>query len=197
MPAAGQIKILNSAFKLFSERGFDGVSIRDIAADAGLTNPALYRHYPSKEALGLALYRKAYDAVLEAVEGRVRKSMPALEKLDAYLDACVDLHRIKPSPLLFLDEMHNVFWPKVREEYGDRTVAALLITWIREGQKAGDIRSDIDAVMLSTAPQGLLSQWAVMARHHLAPWSGAADTLKHLTRDALAPPHEVKPPHPS
>ena len=60
MPAAGQRKILNSAFKLFSERGFDGVSIRDIAADAGLTNPALYRHYPSKEALGLALYRKSY-----------------------------------------------------------------------------------------------------------------------------------------
>jgi len=187
MPAAGQRKILNSAFKLFSERGFDGVSIRDIAADAGLTNPALYRHYPSKEALGLALYRKSYDAVLEAVESRVKPSMSGLEKLNAYIEACVDLHRVKPSPLIFLDELQNSFWPKVSAEYGERTLSAFIPRWIREGQMAGEIRTDVDAAMLSTVPVGVLSQWAVMARHGLAPWSTAAATLKQLVRDALAP----------
>ena len=187
MPAAGQRKILNSAFKLFSERGFDGVSIRDIAADAGLTNPALYRHYPSKEALGLALYRKSYDAVLEAIEARVKVAQTGLEKLDAYVDACVDLHRVKPSPLLFLDELQNIFWPKVREEYGERTLSAFILRCVREGQAEGDIRKDTDAVMLSTVPVGLVSQWAVMARHGMAPWSTAAATLKQLMRDALRP----------
>lgn len=187
MPAAGQRKILNSAFKLFSERGFDGVSIRDIAADAGLTNPALYRHYPSKEALGLALYRKSYDAVLEAVESRVKPSMGGLEKIDAYIDACVDLHRVKPSPLIFLDELQNTFWPKVSGEYGERTLSAFILRWVREGQKAGDIRTDVDAAMLCAVPVGVVSQWAVMARLGEAPWSTAAATLKQLTRDALAP----------
>ncbi len=187
MPAAGQRKILNSAFKLFSERGFDGVSIRDIAADAGLTNPALYRHYPSKEALGLALYRKSYNAVLDAVVGRVNPSMSGVEMLDAYIDACVDLHRVKPSPLLFLDQLHTIFWPKVSEEYGEQTLSAFILRCIREGQKAGEIRNDVDAAMLSTVPVGVVSQWAVMARQGLAPWSTAASTLKQLTRDALAP----------
>ncbi len=187
MAAAGQRKILNSAFKLFSERGFDGVSIRDIAADAGLTNPALYRHYPSKEALGLALYRKSYDAVLERIEGRVKASMSGPEKIDAFIEACVDLHRVKPSPLLYLDELHNSFWPKVREEYGDRTLSALMLAWIREGQKKGDIRSDVDAIMLVTVPTGLVSEWSTLARNGMAPWSTAAATLKQLTRDAMAP----------
>jgi hypothetical protein len=61
------------------------------------------------------------------------------------------------------------------------------LRWIREGQKTGDIRTDVDAAMLSTVPVGLVSQWAVLARHGLAPWSTAAATLKQLTRDALAP----------
>lgn len=187
MAAAGQRKILNSAFKLFSERGFDGVSIRDIAADAGLTNPALYRHYRSKEALGLALYRKSYNAVLEAVTGRVEPSMSGMQMLDAYVDACVDLHRVKPSPLLFLDELQNIFWPKVSQEYGDRTLSAFILRCVRDGQKSGEIRGDVDAVMLSAVPVGLVSQWAVMARQGIAPWSTAAATLKQLTRDALAP----------
>ena len=189
MAAAGQRKILNSAFKLFSERGFDGVSIRDIAADAGLTNPALYRHYPSKEALGLALYRKSYDAVLERIEGKVKASMSGIEKLDAYIEACVDLHRVKPSPLLYLDELQNTFWPKVREEYGERTLSAFILRCVRDGQKTGEIRDDVDAVMLATVPVGILSQWAVMARHGLAPWSTAASILKQLNRDALSPQH--------
>ncbi len=187
MPAAGQRKILNSAFKLFSERGFDGVSIRDIAADAGLTNPALYRHYPSKEALGLALYRKSYDAVLERIEGKVKPSMSGIEKLDAYIEACVDLHRVKPSPLLYLDELQNTFWPKVREEYGERTLSGMILSWIREGQKQGDIRTDVDAIMLATIPAGSVAEWSVLARNGLAPWSTAATSLKQLTRDALAP----------
>lgn len=187
MSKSGQQKILSSAFKLFAERGFEGVSIRDIAADAGLTNPALYRHFPSKDALGLALYRKAYDAVLGAVESRVAPSMGGLEKLEAYIEACVDLHRAKPSPLLYLDELQNTFWPKIRGEYGERTLSAFIMQCIRDGQAEGDIRTDLDVSMLSTVPVGLLSQWAVMARHGLAPWAGAAATLKHLNHSALAP----------
>ena len=113
--------------------------------------------------------------------------MSGMQMLDAYIDACVDLHRVKPSPLLFLDELQNIFWPKVRDEYGDRTLSAFILRCVREGQKSGDIRDDVDAVMLSAVPVGLVSQWAVMARQGLAPWSTAAATLKQLTRDALSP----------
>ena len=39
------------AAKLFAERGFHGVTIEDIGAAAGVTGPAIYRHFPSKDAL--------------------------------------------------------------------------------------------------------------------------------------------------
>ena len=50
-------EILGAAAGVFAERGYDGGSMRDIAVRVGVTEPALYRHFPGKEALFLALMR--------------------------------------------------------------------------------------------------------------------------------------------
>lgn len=44
-------RLRTEAARLFAERGFHGVSIEDLGASVGMSGPALYRHYPSKEAL--------------------------------------------------------------------------------------------------------------------------------------------------
>ncbi|HEX7589690.1 MAG TPA: helix-turn-helix domain-containing protein [Demequinaceae bacterium] len=44
-------RILEVAARLFSERGFAGTSIRDIADALGVTKAALYYHFPSKDAI--------------------------------------------------------------------------------------------------------------------------------------------------
>ena len=49
--------ILDTAERLFAAHGVDGVTVRDLAREMGLTAPSLYNHFPSKQAL--------YDAVLE------------------------------------------------------------------------------------------------------------------------------------
>lgn len=49
--------ILDAAERLFSARGVDGVAVRDLARELGLTPSSLYNHFPSKQAL--------YEAVLE------------------------------------------------------------------------------------------------------------------------------------
>jgi TetR/AcrR family transcriptional repressor of nem operon len=43
--------LLRAASHLFRERGIDGVGVAEIAKEAGLTHGALYKHFPSKEAL--------------------------------------------------------------------------------------------------------------------------------------------------
>jgi TetR/AcrR family transcriptional repressor of nem operon len=43
--------LLRAASRLFRERGIDGVGVAEIAKEAGLTHGALYKHFPSKEAL--------------------------------------------------------------------------------------------------------------------------------------------------
>ena len=43
--------LLAASATLFAERGFAGVSIDDIGAAAGVSGPAVYRHFPSKQAV--------------------------------------------------------------------------------------------------------------------------------------------------
>ena len=56
-------QILEEATKLFSEYGYDKVTIKTLAEACGITEPALYRHYESKEAI--------YDRVLDSIEERL------------------------------------------------------------------------------------------------------------------------------
>ena len=53
----GKQHLLETAEKLFTEHGYQAVSIRDIAQASGVTNAALYYHFPNKEAL--------FDEVIE------------------------------------------------------------------------------------------------------------------------------------
>jgi len=48
-------EILDAALAVFAEKGYAGGSMREIAARVGFTEPALYRHFASKEALFLTL----------------------------------------------------------------------------------------------------------------------------------------------
>jgi AcrR family transcriptional regulator len=50
-------RILDAAESLFAQRGFAGVSVREIAGQVGLNQASIYNHFPSKQAL--------YEAVLE------------------------------------------------------------------------------------------------------------------------------------
>jgi AcrR family transcriptional regulator len=52
-------EILDAAMSVFAEMGYEGGSMRQIAGVVGVTEPALYRHFPGKEALFLALIRAA------------------------------------------------------------------------------------------------------------------------------------------
>lgn len=60
-------EILDAALALFAERGFHGTAIPDIAADAGIATGTIYRHFASKEALVNELYRRAKQALLDAL----------------------------------------------------------------------------------------------------------------------------------
>jgi AcrR family transcriptional regulator len=66
-------RILESAIKLFSERGFNAASVDDICAEAEISKGAFYHHFESKQALFLALldgWLKTIDNAIEASKGK-------------------------------------------------------------------------------------------------------------------------------
>ncbi|MFD2470995.1 TetR/AcrR family transcriptional regulator [Amycolatopsis silviterrae] len=61
-------QVLTAATSLFAERGFHTVSMEDIGAAAGIAGPSVYRHFPSKAALMVAIGHRAADRLALAAE---------------------------------------------------------------------------------------------------------------------------------
>ncbi len=61
-------QVLTAATGLFAERGFHTVSMEDIGAAAGIAGPSVYRHFPSKAALMVAIGHRAADRLALAAE---------------------------------------------------------------------------------------------------------------------------------
>lgn len=60
--------LLDAAARLFAERGFAGTSMRDIAASVGMLSGSIYYHFPSKQALLMAVHEESVRHTLQAVE---------------------------------------------------------------------------------------------------------------------------------
>jgi AcrR family transcriptional regulator len=61
-PASRRDQILDAAMACFASAGFRGTTTREIASRVGLTEAALYRHFPSKEALYAAIIARKIEA---------------------------------------------------------------------------------------------------------------------------------------
>jgi AcrR family transcriptional regulator len=88
--------ILTAAQRLFSERGYDATSLRQIADAVGTTKAAVYYHFPAKEHLLLELTRPWLDAlgglVAELRNAAANGGGDAAPTLESYLDVCIAHH---------------------------------------------------------------------------------------------------------
>ncbi|MBC7123931.1 MAG: helix-turn-helix transcriptional regulator, partial [Pseudothermotoga sp.] len=64
-------RILEAAKAAFSERGFDGVSMEEIAQRAGVRKPLIYYYFPSKE----VLFEEVWNRALEELENHIFKEV--------------------------------------------------------------------------------------------------------------------------
>ncbi|WP_049577488.1 TetR/AcrR family transcriptional regulator [Nonomuraea sp. SBT364] len=70
-------RILDSAMELFSRSGFHAVSLRDIAAHAGLTHAGLLHHFPGKDALLIEVLKRREVLTAEIVSAYDSSAEPA------------------------------------------------------------------------------------------------------------------------
>jgi len=100
-------KILFSAIKMFSDRGYDKVSMRDIAAAVGIKAASIYNHFPSK--------RDILKSIYEYYAGQLSLVFPKKEEL---------LRRLETEPLREALNKFNYYCPP---ELRDRMDRILLI----------------------------------------------------------------------
>jgi AcrR family transcriptional regulator len=74
-------QILDTAAKLFYERGFHLVGVDEIGAQVGVTGPAIYRHFSGKDHLLATLYHEALDELFLRIGGRLDDPEAELQQL--------------------------------------------------------------------------------------------------------------------
>jgi AcrR family transcriptional regulator len=80
-------RYLRAAARLFAARGFRAVSIEELSAAAGVTGPALYRHFPSKDAVLAELLIDASERLLAGATATIEAGgdpLPTLAELVAF-----------------------------------------------------------------------------------------------------------------
>ena len=77
-------RLLESAKKEFLEKGFNGASLRTIAANAGVTTGAMYRHFKDKDAFFCALVDDVIDYVMHMVALANTDNHQLFDNFDAF-----------------------------------------------------------------------------------------------------------------
>ncbi len=133
--------ILDAALEVFSQHGFRGATLDQIADGAGLSKPNLLYYFPSKEAVHKALLTGLLDTWLDPLRAMDPQGDPVAEVL-AYVRRKLDLARDYPrESRLFAGEILQGA-PRMREAIeGDLKAlvddkAKVLIRWMDDGRIA-------------------------------------------------------------
>ena len=78
----GKVAILRAAIEVMGEDGYEGASIRDMAARAGVSVAALYYHFPSKHDLLRQFVDEALDVTLTRIERRLARHTTPIAQLE-------------------------------------------------------------------------------------------------------------------
>lgn len=83
--------VLERSVSLFAAAGFHGVSMRDIAANVGVTPAALYHHFPDKEQLYLATVAYAFERKMAPLRMLLDGAKAPWDRLEAFITQMVFL----------------------------------------------------------------------------------------------------------
>jgi AcrR family transcriptional regulator len=144
-------RILEAAKKEFTRSGANA-SLEEIAKKAGVGPGTLYRHFPTREDLLVAVYRSEIEK-LAAAERTLADSKSPVEALRAWLLLFVDAVATKQIIAPVLNTL--VGDPKKLFEASYAQIHEALRALVKRAIKGGDIRQDLDPIDLLRAIVGV------------------------------------------
>ncbi|MFE4872877.1 TetR/AcrR family transcriptional regulator [Streptomyces sp. NPDC056682] len=123
--------VSDAAIALFLERGFDGVSVAEVAAAAGISKPTLFRYFPAKEDLVLHRFADHEDEAARVVAAGRAEGIAPLPALHAHFRQGLD----RRDPVTGLCDHPNVL-AYHRLLYGTPSLAAGMHAYQNRSQRA-------------------------------------------------------------
>jgi AcrR family transcriptional regulator len=177
-----RLQLLAAAERLFAERGFLAVRLEDIGAAAGVSGPAIYRHFPNKESLLVELLVGISTRLLAGAREVKSRQADAGAALDGLIDFHLDFALGEPD-LIRIQDRDLAYLPAVAERQVRRAQRQYVEVWVGVLRQIEPALAETDARLMAHAVFGLLNS----TPHSLKPDAAARSrsVMRAMTVAAL------------
>lgn len=165
--------LLDAAERCFAARGYDAVSVPEIAKEAGFTTGAVYSNFSGKEELFLALMERAMGGEAARRAQAIAEAKTGRERVRLVADLWIHVVQERPEAMILLLD----FWSYSRRDPALRKEFARRMAITRGGLGALIAADAPDAPSLEIAEAGYAMAHG-LALHHLADPQGVP--IEHL-----------------
>lgn len=151
-----RLQLLAAAERLFAERGFLAVRLEDIGAAAGVSGPAIYRHFPNKESLLVELLVGISTRLLAGARQVRSRSSDAAVALDGLIDFHLDFALNEPD-LIRIQDRDLAYLPGPAERQVRKAQRQYVEVWVGVLRELNPELAEADARLTAHAVFGLLN----------------------------------------
>lgn len=149
--------ILEAAFGIIVEQGYDALTMEAVAARVGISRQTLYHHFTSRENIALRAVLTLMDqgiAVIHALD----PALPPVERLKSVVRWMLE-SRFRPTRAALVKVKHSLVTVKSHPEYllAFERRAAALAEIVAAAQAAGELRADLPSRLIVQMLLGLVS----------------------------------------
>ena len=151
--------ILHAALKVFAERGYHGCHIADVASQAGVAYGLVYHYFRNKDELLESVFDEQWTLFIGAIRAIADGPGTAAEQVASVIHFAIDVFRTAPAAVrvLILEVPRT---PDVLRAGSTRqtfeTAIRLVADMVARGQREGEIRADLDALVAAASVLGVL-----------------------------------------
>ncbi|RKX54994.1 MAG: TetR/AcrR family transcriptional regulator [Thermotoga sp.] len=144
-------KILEAAKRAFAKKGFNGVSVEEIASMAGVNKAVVFYYFPKKEDLFAAVWESSIDELEEHIFKDVEGESLYIRKIKKLLRSYIDFVRNRKeimklierekASVLDSDEENDKIRLKLKNRY--RSFVGRIISLLNEAKRRKEVDSDL------------------------------------------------------
>ncbi|MCV7443972.1 TetR/AcrR family transcriptional regulator [Mycobacterium paraense] len=149
-------QLLSAAERLFAERGFLAVRLEDIGAAAGVSGPAIYRHFPNKESMLVELLVGISTRLLAGARNARARNADATAALDELIDFHLDFALGEPD-LIRIQDRDLAHLPESAEKQVRKAQRQYVEVWVGVLRELNPKLAETDARLTAHAIFGLLN----------------------------------------
>jgi AcrR family transcriptional regulator len=167
-----QTEIINRSIDIIATKGIQGLTIKNLSKEIGISEPAIYRHFESKTDILLTILKNFEEMSSFMNEAMKGGNGSAVSKIEFMFTKIIEVFSQEPSHIsvIFSEEMfknESILKEKIVEIMNSKVKAIEEI--IKEGQDKGEIRTDIDnktlALIVVGALRFMVKQWDLKDQH--------------------------------